>query len=71
VLGKRRTAARLESVQANPGDESPLLSRQEFSDSIVTDDLTWYLCHGATVPRCDKTASHPTWASLCTVATSS
>lgn len=36
------------SVQANPGDQSPLLSRQEFSDSIVTDDLTWYLYNGAT-----------------------
>ena len=31
------------SVQTNPGEESPLLSRLEFSDSITTDALTWYL----------------------------
>ncbi|MEO6652558.1 MAG: hypothetical protein ABIP17_07870 [Ilumatobacteraceae bacterium] len=42
------------SVQANPGDQSPLLSRQEFSDSIVTDDLTWYLYNGATVQQDDQ-----------------
>lgn len=43
------------SVQANPGEESPLLSRQEFSDSIVTDDLTWYLYNGAAVRQDDQT----------------
>ncbi len=42
------------SVQANPGDESPLLSRQEFSNSIVTDDLTWYLYNGATGRQDDQ-----------------
>jgi len=42
------------SVQANPGNQSPLLSRQEFSDSIVTDDLTWYLYNGATVRQDDQ-----------------
>jgi hypothetical protein len=42
------------SVQANPGDQSPLLSRQEFSDSIVTDDLTWYLYNGATAIQDDQ-----------------
>jgi len=31
------------SVQTNPGEESPLLSCLEFSDSITTDALTWYL----------------------------
>ena len=45
------------SVQANPGDESPLLSRQEFSDSIVTDDLTWYLWNGETVRQTGKPAN--------------
>ena len=31
------------SVQTNPGEQSPLLSRLEFSDIITTEDLTWYL----------------------------
>lgn len=42
------------SVQSNPGEESPLLSRQEFPDSIVTDDLTWYLWNNETVDQTDK-----------------
>ena len=37
------------SIQANPGASSPLLSRQEFSESITTEDLTWYLFSGAAV----------------------
>jgi hypothetical protein len=37
------------SIQANPGPSSPLLSRQEFSESIPTDDLTWYLFSGMAV----------------------
>jgi len=43
------------SVQTNPGEESPLLSRLEFSDSIVTDDLTWYLWNGETVEQTGRT----------------
>jgi hypothetical protein len=42
------------SVQTNPGEESPLLSRLEFSDSIVTDDLTWYLWNHETVEQTGK-----------------
>ena len=42
------------SVQINPGEESPLLSRPEFSGSIVTDDLTWYLWNHETVEQTDK-----------------
>lgn len=39
------------SVQADPGDDSPLLSRTEFSDTIVGADVTWYLWNGATVEQ--------------------
>ena len=42
------------SVQANPGDESPLLTRQEFPDSITTGDLTWYLWNNETVEQTGK-----------------
>ncbi len=42
------------AVQANPGEESPLLSRQEFPDSIATDDLTWYLWNNETVEQTGK-----------------
>ena len=42
------------SVQTNPGEESPLLSRQEFPDSIATDDLTWYLWNNETVEQTGK-----------------
>jgi|tagenome__1003787_1003787.scaffolds.fasta_scaffold20955903_4 hypothetical protein len=37
------------SIQANPGESSPLLSRQEFSETIPTEDLTWYLFSGMAV----------------------
>lgn len=52
VVGEPKLAGL--SVQANPGEESPLLSRQEFSDSIITDDLTWYLWNGETVRQTGK-----------------
>ncbi len=42
------------SVQVNPGKDSPLLSRQEFPDSIATDDLTWYLWNNETVEQTGK-----------------
>lgn len=42
------------SVQANPGEQSPLLSRLEFSDSIATDDLTWHLWNHETVEQTGK-----------------
>ena len=52
VPGERRMATF--SVQVNPGEESPLLSRQEFSDSIAPDDLTWYLWNHDTVEQTGK-----------------
>lgn len=42
------------AVQAHPGVESPLLSRTEFSDSVVTPTLTWYLWNGETVRQTGK-----------------
>ena len=45
------------SVQANPGHESPLLSRTEFSDSIVGPDVTWYVWNGETVRQTGKPAN--------------
>lgn len=42
------------SVQTNPGNDSPLLSRQEFSDSIPTDAVTWYLYNGATPAKSEE-----------------
>lgn len=45
------------SVQANPGDESPLLSRTEFSDSIAGSNVTWYLWNGNTVRQTGEPAN--------------
>ena len=45
------------SVQANPGAESPLLSRTEFSDTIAGSNVTWYLWNGDTVRQTDKQAN--------------
>lgn len=45
------------TVQANPGNDSPLLSRTEFSDSIVGSNVTWYLWNGETVHQTGKPAN--------------
>jgi hypothetical protein len=45
------------SVQANPSDESPLLSRTEFSDSIREANVTWYLWNGNTVRQTGEPAN--------------
>ena len=45
------------SVQANPGDESPLLSRTEFSDSITGSNVTWYLWNGNAVRQTGEPAN--------------
>jgi hypothetical protein len=42
------------SVSANPGPDSPLLSRTEFSDSIVGSNVTFYLWNGETVRQTGK-----------------
>jgi hypothetical protein len=45
------------TVQANPGNDSPLLSRTEFSDSIVGPNVTWYLWNGGTVRQTGEPAN--------------
>lgn len=45
------------TVQANPGNDSPLLSRTEFSDSIVGPNATWYLWNGGTVRQTGEPAN--------------
>lgn len=42
------------SVQANPGADSPLLSRTVFSESVAGSGATWYLWNGETVEQTGK-----------------
>lgn len=47
------------SVQARPGDDSPLLSRIEFIDSLTANDITWHLWNSGSI---DQTGLEPNHA---------